>query len=164
MDEARHALSGECQEVELGDIIVPQFDTCFELEFSAFSWQYMFFINTTNSAYIAIFAEHDPAEYFSPVTANVAEFLQSVDGSDANVLHTFPEQDASTSTNNKPWGSVAAATLTLWAVTMAGVVLLVPCVRGLAQRHEHRFQAALSAITAGALIAAAMYCGGHVLV
>ena len=88
--EGAHSMGMNCTEVEVGGVITPVEDVCYELHFDARMWQSLFLINTTGTSHAAIFTQHAPTEF---VQTN-SHYLTDDHGHGLLALHTRPEPPA----------------------------------------------------------------------
>mmetsp|Transcript_32916 Transcript_32916/g.83053 ORF Transcript_32916/g.83053 Transcript_32916/m.83053 type:complete len:550 (-) Transcript_32916:167-1816(-) len=162
--EASHALEGEnCIEVEVGGIITPAFDVCYELHFNTshvgedkihpgtpdrmcYDLDSTFRIATEGFDSVAFFAQHVPLEF-----ERSQHYLKTVTGEDLE-----PAAEWSPSPP-KPWGEAIGASIVVLIITLVGVLLLIPAVANAMERFPAAFSVISNSFAAGALLAAAFF-------
>jgi len=145
--EAGHGFAAACTEVEPGGTLQPAFDACYDLHLEG--TDSAFTITGIVKAGLAIYAEHDPAEFERD------KHYLTEDTLDILPLATIPEP--SELDGPLPWGEVIAAACIVNVVTLCGVVFLAPCLSKRRAAYEGVFEALACAFAAGALLACAFF-------
>jgi len=118
--EAEHGFEATCTEVEPGETIVPVEDACFELHLEG--TDSVFTIDTTGLTGLAIYAEHDLAEF-----ERDAHYLMDSSGADVEAVATFTGEDHAAHDEAAPPPPAAAEGVPVGAIIgiIAGVVVLI---------------------------------------
>ena len=158
-EEAGHSFDVNCTEVEVNEYILPTIpanlpggvDYCYELHFAVgINPTSSFFVNTTDVAAVAIFAQHVPVEFERDM-----HYFKDVHGDDIEPVHELPEEVEAEVP--RPWGTAIGAAIIVNLVTFTGVVFVVPGCNNLRTKYPAGLFSLANAFASGALLAAAFF-------
>jgi len=155
--EGAHALEQNCTPLQHGDVIVPEMDKCYSLQFDESIWQTLFMVNASSTPAIAFFTEHFPTEFEA-----TAHYLKDSIGDDIEPTHELPEEapalaKADNEEADKPWGPVLGAALIVNFITLIGAVAAIPAISKFMASHMAQVEGVVAGFAAGALLACAFF-------
>jgi zinc transporter ZupT len=165
LEEAEHHLEDlpfdvdSCPDAFVDGYLVPASNgSCWNLHFDLESYFSSFRLNLSGVEAIALFAEHNPAEF-----ENGRHYLISFDGEDMEPVELLDEH--SEGSGNK-WDALGAAFLVL-LVTVSGLLFWSSCARSFEKTHGKMFDLIVYTFAAGALISTAFFLilleAGHLI-
>jgi zinc transporter ZupT len=152
--EAETSFGTTCINVNNGGTLVPQANTCYQLNFDQNDYRTVFTVDARNAAHIAFFCEHFPTEF-----ERDAHFFKDLAGEDIEPIHTIPEEAPAPTPEEPetPWGNALGGAVIVNLCTLVGVIFLVPILGVAAKNNPRFFNCATSGFAAGALLACAFF-------
>jgi zinc transporter ZupT len=158
LEEAEQSLEGmpfdldSCPNITVFEDLAPSssLGSCWNLQFDQNNFVSSFRLDLSNIGAIALFTEHNPVEF-----ENGLHYLVNSAGEHVEVVEELEHDDHGSGSSNT--GEAIGASIIVLLVTFSGAVFMCSCTAKFEKTHEEKFNMAVYAFAAGALISTALY-------